>query len=68
MYRDCPSFALFLSEKLRCRNLADFLTRVSKSWYKPKGQSQPQNALPKIMDATTSIPTTMAIFSNPEVV
>ena len=65
--RDCPSFVLVFSEKLRCRRRADFRILVSKSWYKPKGQSQPQKDLPKITDATTSIPITMPIFSNPEV-
>ena len=67
MYRDCPSFELVLSLKLRCRSLANLRIRVSTSWYMPNGQSQPQNSLPKIMDATANIPITMAIFSNPEV-
>src|SRR5664280_665902 len=67
MYRDCPSAVLVFWEKLKWRSRADLRTLVSASWYKPKGQIQPQNDLPKIIAAVTIKPKTMPIFSSPEV-
>lgn len=42
MYRDWLSFLFVDSENVRCLSLVTLRIRVSTSWNKPNGQSQPQ--------------------------
>ena len=67
MYLNCPIAAFVLSERSRCGFLKAFRIRVNRSMYKPKGQSQPQKNLPRIMDMTATNPSAMNIFSKPDV-